>query len=87
LLEQSGHAEQSVGYLLQSLRLTGLREHVYLTRLQAVWDPLMNMGRRDEAEALLTDALRDGPAENKASVFELIRATISAGDRPFSRIA
>ncbi len=79
LLDQAGDDDRAVDYRLQALRLTGQEEHVYPTRLQAVWDALISAGRAREAEELLHEAVRHGPPEHRDRVWQLIRATFANG--------
>ena len=62
----------------QSLRLTDVEDHSYLTKAQALWSDLMDFGKYKDAYSLLLYLTRYTPQSYQSEIEEMLSATIRA---------
>jgi hypothetical protein len=63
---------------LQSLRLTDVEDHSYLTKAQALWSDLMDFGSHEDAYRFLLHINRYTPPSYQPEIEEMLAATIKA---------
>ena len=60
----------------QSLRLTDVEDHSYLTKAQALWSDLMDFGKHKNAYSFLLQLNRCTPLSYQPEIEEMLAATI-----------
>jgi hypothetical protein len=60
----------------QSLRLTDVEDHSYLTKAQALWSDLMDLGKHKDAYSLLLDLIRYSPQSYQPEIEDMLAATV-----------